>query len=306
MNDLAGRLVALILGCAAIVPAHAQTLPSVNDSPDPYQIYGRCAEGAGFRAKQVHVQEVRRTLERVLAITVLECSEFTGGGFTQVVPCPRGSPYAYCLFNDNDGASNLVRLGVLEQNAVTAPNAAYTGCPVGARLQPKTAVVAAAGVDLRLLKGIVTLDCRPATGATGARVVRCPPGPSPYAYCVRSANDGVGNAVLLGVVAASDPGDPYALYGQCTPAVEPGWRPKVAILRDIGMPIADVRSIDIVRCRDRGGEVGEGFPDSLTRFPCSSFAEFKGRAHYDVCIWGPDAKGNTVVVGVVTAPATRR
>jgi hypothetical protein len=215
----------------------------------------------------------------------------------------KGSPYAYCLFNDNDGASNLVRLGILKLNGVTAPTAGYRGCPAGARIRSKASVVAEAGAELRFLKAIVTLRCRAADGPPGASIVECPQGPTPYAYCVRSHDDGRGNAVLLGVVETEGAGDPFGLYGQCHAAARPGFRAKVDILRSVGVSLADVRAIDLVQCVDAG--TSPNIPASLVRVTCSSIEQLQDRAaHYDFCIWGADARENYLIVGVVTAPAT--
>jgi len=305
-HSIFGVIFAGLIALAAALkadPAYA-SIPGVNSSPDPYELYGGCTETAEFGGKQFHVYAVGRTLDRVLAITVLECTDFTGGGPTRIIPCPAGSPYAYCLFNDNDGAGNLFRMGILREDHVTRPNAPYSGCPAGARLRPKTSVVAAAGRELRLVKGIVTLSCRQADGGSGARIVACPQGPSPYTYCVQTHNDGSGNAVLLGVVTTSGAGDPYGLYGQCHPGAQPGYQAKVNILRDTGISRVNVRSIDLIGCFGPG--TSPDIPATPpARVQCSSVDGFNNGQHYDICIWGLDSKGNYLKAGIVTAPAAR-
>ena len=179
LGAILGGLVALA-AALKVDPAYAASIPGINSSPDPYELVGGCTATAEFSGKQFHVYAVGRNLDGVLAITVLRCTGFTGGGGTRIVPCPAGSPYAYCLFNDNDGAGNLFRMGVLKEDAVTTPNAPYSGCPAGAQLRLKTSVVAAAGSELRRVKAIVTLSCRRTDGASGVTVVTCPRGSGPY------------------------------------------------------------------------------------------------------------------------------
>ncbi|WP_394808241.1 hypothetical protein [Nitrosomonas sp.] len=136
------------------------------------------------------------------------------GGAPEKVSCPADSLYAYCINTGNDGIGQDVSLGVLKFDAKTDPNGLYTSCPSGAQLKTKLSLI---GGDRRLIKGIVTLACDSSTAASKTKPERiaCPDGPTPYDFCLSTANDGFGNAITIGVVKAQDPGDPYGMYGQC-------------------------------------------------------------------------------------------
>ncbi len=281
----------------------------VNTSLDPFANYGDCGEGAyktglyGSKAAGV-IQALQNagkpaTLKGVLAIKLLSCNTFTGGGGSYIAPCPSGSPYTYCVGNNNDGLAHEILLGVLTRNSVTNPMANYSGCTGGGTPQSKLALYRAAGGDPFMINGIVTLRCGAATGArVKPKQVACPAG-SPFKYCVQTSNDGYGNAVLLGAIGANGAGDPYALYGNCTspPGSEgqPGFRAKVDILTDVGISLDTVRTIDIISCAN---------PSSSSSVPplaivsCSKLGFGPQANYYNQCVWGLDAKRNNVAVGI--------
>ncbi|PTQ83581.1 hypothetical protein C8R28_102316 [Nitrosomonas ureae] len=277
-----------------------------NNSSDPYALYGLCLSGSigsALGSKQFIITGIGETLTNVLAITVLDCKPFSGGG-TQKVACPPDSPYAYCTNTGNDGGGNNLSLGVLKLNAKTDPNGLYTGCPGGAQLKPKLSLIKRVR-DPRLIKGAVTLSCDTATVAnsTKAAVVDCPTGPDPYDYCLSTPNDGSGNAVTIGVVAAKDAGDPYGLYGECntTPSaygIEKGFKSKATLVTSVGLSMDTVRSIDLIGCNAPVG-IGSWFPENMVTGSCSEIPIPLAWANrYSYCIWGTDDKGNGVVAGV--------
>lgn len=280
-----------------------------NASSDPNALYGKCrSEGSGMRAKYNHIVDVGESLVDVLAITVLNCSAFSGGG-SQKVSCPAGSPYAYCTRTGNDGLGNDITLGVTKLDARTDPNGVYTGCRDGARLQSKLGLITWAGGDPRLVKGIVTLACSMAKKhkATKPVPVACPAGPDPYGnYCLSTPNDGFGNAVTIGVIAAKEAGDPYGLYGEChiplaSEGIRPGFLAKASLVTRVGRSMATVRSIDMINCSAPGG-FGGGFPNDLRSGSCATiepgFLPPAIANRYEYCVWGTDEKGNGVVAGV--------
>jgi hypothetical protein len=280
-----------------------------NRSSDPNALYGQCGSaGSGLRAKYVHVHDVGESLENVLAITVLKCAAFSASG-PHKIACPAGSPYAYCTNTGNDGLGNDITLGVTKLDARTDPNGIYTGCPTGARVKPKLGLVIAAGRDPRLVKGIVTLSCTASRQRQSARPVpvACPAGPGPYGgNCLATPNDGFGNAVTIGVIAAKEAGDPYALYGECLfpldgDGVRPGFMAKSTLVAGVGRSVASVRSIDIVECSAPSG-LGAWFPNHLESGPCGTiqpgFLPPGIASRYQYCVWGTDGKGNGVVAGI--------
>lgn len=288
----------------AIAQSAAAQPTSWNNLPDPYGLYGLCsATNSAIRNKASHVFEVGESLVNVLAITVLNCTAYSGGGGTNKVSCPDGSPYAYCTRNYNDGGGNDILLGILKTDSAADPNGAYTGCPDGAKLQSKLRLIKLANKDPRLLKGIVTLNCGAATQAkqTKPTQVACPSGPNPYSLCLNTPNDGFGNAVTIGVVSTRDQGDAYGLYGECEGAVNtygilPGFYPKSSLVTGVGRSLASVRTIDLLGC---GVPSGMNLPENLHAGSCSEIGLNSAWAeHYNYCIWGTDEKGNGVVAGV--------
>lgn len=280
-----------------------------NHSSDPNALYGKCrSDGSGLRAKFNHLVTLGEALENVLAITVLKCSPFTGEG-THKIPCPTGTPYAYCTHTGNDGLGNDIKLGVTKLDARTDPNGLYTGCANKAHLKPKLDLITSAGYDPRMVKGIVTLACAPAKKRKASKPVpvACPSGPGPYGgYCLGTPNDGYGNAVMIGVIAAREAGDPYGLYGEChvplgSKGGKPGFMAKASLVTSVGRSLATVRSIDIVDCSAPSG-LGGWFPNHLETGPCATiqpgYLPPAIASRYEYCVWGTDAKGNGIVAGV--------
>jgi hypothetical protein len=105
----------LLITLAPSATARAQIQPGStgwNWSPDPNAQYGLCLSGSigsALGLKMGHVYAVGETAENILAITVLNCTPFSGGG-AHKVPCPSGSPYAFCTNTGNDGLGNNVTL----------------------------------------------------------------------------------------------------------------------------------------------------------------------------------------------------
>lgn len=269
-----------------------------NNSPDPNAIYGGCGNlgsiGSAYRNKAQLVVEAGVSINGALAITVLDCRPYDGGGGTFVVPCPVGSPYATCIANDNDGNGNAFLFGVLKLNSVTRPSEPYAGCPSGHGTSSKLDLLLRAGEDPRLINGIVTLACGPATGPSAISRVPCPSGPNPYAYCLATGNDGRGNAVKLGVVAANGAADPYGLYGECNDiGTQNGFLPKSSLVTKAGQNLGVVNGIEIIGC-GQGGGLG-----AIARVNCNVVVSQPSYvARFDYCIQGRDEKGNGIAVGV--------
>lgn len=280
-----------------------------NNSPDPHALYGLCLQGSigsALGSKPAHIDEVGETLTNVLAISVLRCVPFTGGGGSHKVSCPPDSPYAYCVGNNNDGLGNDIKLGILKLNERTNPNDVYTGCPAGTNLRKKINLIKAVKKDPRMINGIVTLSCGAATQSASVRpaIVDCPSDPHLYGYCLETPNDGFGNAVTIGVVEANGAADPYGLYGECNTTlaaynIKPGFIPKSSLVKAVGRSLDNVRTIDLLVCNAPIG-LGSGFPHNLEiKDGCvdpNLSPSLAGR--YDYCIIGTDTKGNGVIAGV--------
>lgn len=296
---LAGVLATGLLAAApAVAVAHRAITPTQwNETSDPTALYGFCrAAGSGLGIRSALLRPLGEQLAGVLAITVLQCGPFSGGGGSVKAPCPTGSPYAYCVRNGNDGGGNAVEIGVLRTGRSTDADATYSGCPAGVRASPKVDLLIAAGKDPRMVSGIVTLSCRAGSGAPGVGVVDCPSGPHPYAYCLRATNDGSGAAVTLGVVPAHGPDDPNGLYGECGTAaegVQNGFARKVTIIAAAGRS-SDVAAISLQTCQNRTWGT-----TPIAVVPCSTPGFDNLAARYDYCIQGLDTRGNFVRAGII-------
>jgi hypothetical protein len=247
------------------------------------------------------------TTENVIAIQVLRCKPWRFGQNAQTncnaIPEASSVPYAYCVQWSNDGLGNDIAIGVLERDATTDAFGLYTGCPEGQHPQPKLPLAQAAGVDPRRITGLVTLKCGPAQAGAPVRVatIRCPKEPQPYAACIGTTNDGHGNAVMLGVVAAHGPGDPYALFGECNSSVgiQPGFMYKADALEQTGLSLANVRVVDQLYCAVPWG-LGGWLPDHFENWACDQVPGLQPfqAARYDTCVVGTDTHGNGVIFGV--------
>lgn len=305
----AKRVLALVLLIAtvAFLPirlAAAEPLGGVNVQSDPRQLYGGCASDgtASYRSKELLLHEVGEATNDQLAVTVLSCGGATGSVGTAKVPCPTGSPFTYCIATSNDGIGNSVTVGVIRHDKVSTPYFKYTGCPTGAILRRKTDVVKESGQELRLLTGIVTLACAPATTGSkeAATPVPCPvDGPSPFATCLKTPNDGAGNEVVLGLIPAAGAGDLYALYGECHPGATTAYSAKKIILQKMGIRFLPVTSLVLLRC----GGPSTGLPTAYSTINCRDVTATP--AHFDQCVAGKDANGNYFALGIAVADSVR-
>lgn len=285
--------------------ARADTETTWNQSPDPNALYGRCMSGgSALGNKWGAVYGVGEPSAGVIAIKVLRCGPFSGGG-PRKVACPDDSPYAYCTRIGNDGLANDVTFGVVRQDAKTDPNAVVGGCPGGKPGAAKLDIVKSARKDPRRLSGIVTLACTDSVASKAQRAHRgaaespCPVKPNPYRYCVTTDDDGTGHAVTVGVVGVNGPGDPYGLYGECNQRdTAPGFSAKSALLTQLGLTLEGVRSIDMMFCNIPVGFGGD-WPLDLHSGSCKEVVWVPPwLRNYDYCVWGTDERNNGVLMGV--------
>jgi hypothetical protein len=172
----------VVAGCVLTGLSQAQTQKIISGA-DPNGIYW-C--GDAYRAKSDLVYEFGKPLSRVNGIVVLTCQTADGGGGTFEISCPAGSPFSYCLRNDNDGAGNHVELGVLEMNSTTDPNSRYGACAAGSSYRTKASVVLEAKDTLRDINSIVVTKCTKADGPRGTKKVACAKGNSFYSEIGRA------------------------------------------------------------------------------------------------------------------------
>ncbi len=272
-----------------------------NLSPAPNALYGGCApDDSAFAMKLNMLPEAGISLRDVLAIAVLECGPWYDSPYdwgAHVVPCPSGSPYSACIANGNDGLGNSILVGALKNDGKTSPWARV--CSNG---PTKLDLLIRAGEDPRVINGIVTVSCGAATGSGAVRRVDCPDGPSPYAYCLNTGNDGRGHAVTLGIVAANGPTDPLGLYGECGPSWETraGFLRKSSLITAVGKTLGKVQGIELAGCAVPRSS-GYTIPETLQEVACTS--QWFGpatRGRYDYCIIGTDRLGNALTAGVIT------
>jgi len=282
----------MIFACAVSAAGHS--IPRINDSHDPFQLYGGCANNfSGFIPKRSHISDVGQTLKNVTAIDVLECREFDGPGGTFLTPCPTGSPYAYCVINQNDGLANHILLGILEVTPDNDPLGQYGGCAPGAGFRAKAKLLTEAVLSIRDVDNIVIIDCHAADGPGGTIRVPCPVDRNPYALCLQNHDDGIGNSVMVGVVGSYGPGDPYSLYGACY--TDTGFRSKASLVTEAGKSLDEVAAIHIGGCSPSFGAPKQ--PPQVV--PCDTAAPFPGT--YDYCLsTKSDGKGNNLSIGVIT------
>jgi hypothetical protein len=281
----------LVVGTAT---ANGQGIPPVNNSHDPFEVYGGCSPNfSGFIAKIGQIVSLGVTLGNVTAIDVLACTGFNGGGGDFIVPCPPNSPYAYCVINRNDGLANSITLGVMKLTRENDPLLSYGECAPGAGRRQKRDLLFEAGRPLRNVDNIVIIDCHAAAGAGGTRSVSCPAGRNPYAYCLQNQDDGVGNSVLVGVVNSYSASDPYGVYGHCY--TDTGYRNKASLVTEAGKSLDEVVLIIMTGCGPSFG-APQQVPHVVA---CNLIAGFPGI--YDYCLQtSSDGKGNAVGIGVIT------
>lgn len=271
-----------------------------NASPEPDALYGHCQSASSMGSKLDTLPYVGESVDDVLAIKVLRCAPFTfGSGFAKVA-CPAGSVYAFCMRAPNDGRGNDVTLGVLKADARTVADAPYDGCPAGSRVQSKLVLLRQAGRDPRTVDAIEALSCAAATvpDPVPATPVDCPPH-GPFTYCVGTPADGLGNAVVLGVVRTNSTGDPAGLYGECDQQIRPGFASKASVLALVGKSATDVGRIEMLSCAVPWG-YGPGFPPELHVGSCvgNPWVSQAQALRFDYCVWGTDARNAGIVMGV--------
>lgn len=282
----------IIAACA--VSSAGQSIPVINQSHDPYQVYGGCARNySGFFPKSGDAEGIGRTMANVTAIDVLVCGGYDGGGGGHEVACPSGSPYTHCAEVHNDGLANHVLLGILEVTPDNNPLGDYGGCASSAGSRVKTKLLKEAGTPLRDVDNIVVIDCHAADGAGGTAIVPCPAGPNPYSFCLQNHDDGLGNSILVGIVTSYGAHDPNSLYGDCY--IDTGFRSKASLVREAGKSLGEVVGIQVFVCGPSFGAPRQ-VPQVV---PCSSFTQSPGT--YGYCLnTKSDGKGNAIAIGVIT------
>ncbi len=173
-----------------------------------------------------------------------------------------------------------------EWNALPDPNGLYGGCVPGAGgsgYRSKRGIVVEAGQPSALLQALVVLECRTFDGGGGARVVGCPAG-TPYAVCVTNRNDGVGNAILLGVLRRTE-----ATLAQ-NPACA-GGPTRLQLLLRAGEDPRLINGAVTLQCGAASGSA------QVRRVPCPPAPH-----PYGYCLGtGDDGQGHAVTIGVVLA-----
>ena len=241
--------------CSLVAMCFLTTVPQAqaqNSSPDKYALYGGCWQGVPFNAsayvsKSIPVFDRGKgaTWANIAGIVVLDCHHWDGGGGYFITACPAGTPYSYCIQNDNDGAGNHIYLGVLELNSTTDPNAQYGGCAAGSGYRQKSELILEAMQNIRGVNAIVVTECHGFDGPGGTVQVPCPTG-SFYTACFKNENDGAGNHVEFGVLKSFNPSDPVSQYGRFTAGSKGPFRPKSAIVTDLGKSLDKVTGITIL------------------------------------------------------------
>ncbi len=282
---LLGWIVVLLFSVAAVPQLQAKVISS---GTDPNGIYW-C--GDAYRAKSDLVYEVGKIPVNVNGIVVLKCHGADGGGGTKIVSCPAGSPYSYCLRNDNDGSGNHVELGVFELNTTTDPNAQYGGCASGSGYRTKSSVILEARDTLRDINGIVVTKCKKADGPKGTKKVPCSGKNGFYAACYKNSNDGAGNHVELGLINSYGLPDAIGQYGGVGPGT--GYRSKSVLVTEVGKSLDKVLSIVPIRGRSGYGSGGTQVVD------CNGYPNYP----YTYCLMNTnDPAGNEIGVGVIEKP----
>jgi hypothetical protein len=226
---------------------------------NPWDLYGQCDHGYGdgnglfYSSSQaaalLSIQHGIRP-SSILASKVFECKPYGAFDSADNIPCPSAA-FTFCFSHLNDGLANAIKMGVVEARPNNDPNTKYTGCQSSSQTQKKLTLFRETGIDPMSISGLFTISCANATspGKCKARKIRCPgDNLHPFAYCVSTDNDGLGNAVILGVITANGPGDPYGLVGNCAYKQNNGYRRKSQIVTDAGKSLEKVYAIFVNTC----------------------------------------------------------
>jgi hypothetical protein len=124
------------------------------DQGDPAAMYGHCGDvNSGVESKIAVILPVGTNLDKVAAITVLDCHQFDGPGGSFIVPCPAGTtPFpTYCVQNQNDGRGNHILVGVFidVKNLPCTLTGKSSGPPAQITIAFKDAAFGIFGVELR-------------------------------------------------------------------------------------------------------------------------------------------------------------
>jgi hypothetical protein len=176
-----------------------------------------------------------------------------------------------------------------EWNASPDPWAQYGPCGTGSAIGNKRVQVLAAGLSMDGVLAIAVLECGASTGGGPSHQIPCPPG-SPYANCVEDDNDGLDNAVRLGVVRTWAATNPNATAAGCASGSS---KPKIAVLRSSGRDPRLVTGLVTLACE--AATVPGRKP--AYEIPCPA-----GPHPYAYClVTGNDGSGHAVLLGVLTA-----
>jgi hypothetical protein len=170
------------------------------------------------------------------------------------------------------------------------PYALYGLClPGDSGLGSKIYQVLAVNEKLANVVAIQVLRCQPFTDG-GPVKVACPAS-GPYAYCVRSGNDGLGNDVTVGVLKLGPASNPNGLYTGCGAGLAP--RPKLRLVTLAGKEPRNVKAIITLSCK---GATAANRTKPIV-VPCPI-----GPDPYRGYCLGTlnDGFGNAVTIGVVT------
>lgn len=173
------------------------------------------------------------------------------------------------------------------------PYALYGFClsgSIGSGSGSKTHPIVSVGESLTDVLAITVLQCVPFSGAGGNIKVACPAG-SPYAYCVRNRNDGLGNDITLGVLKADAVTHPYALYTGCPGGATP--KRKINLVTAAGRDPRMIKGLVTLACSAATAPA----PVQATVIPCPSDSSL-----YSYCLGTPnDGYGNAVTIGAIGA-----
>lgn len=133
-----------------------------------------------------------------------------------------------------------------EWNESTDPDALYGRCGpnITSTVASRIGAVYAEGETLANVLAITVLSCGTSPGGIGK--TPCPQG-SPYAYCLTTDNDGLGNRVLFGVLVAGPANNPNLPYTGCPAGAQ--LKPKVRLLRLADRDPRRINGIVTLSCR---------------------------------------------------------